>query len=84
MQGNFSLSCEPETGLHVTASEGVTVCSQVICPVKENFPMMWSQISAHVGVIVSYTSVSYSNRYATVTYVDFYGEILLLQIKISF
>lgn len=42
---------------------------------------MWSQIWAHVGVIVSYTSVSYSNSCATVTYVDFYGEILLLQIK---
>lgn len=39
---------------------------------------MWSQIWAHVGVIVSYTSISYSNSCATLTYIDFYGEILLL------
>lgn len=39
---------------------------------------MWSQIWAHVGVIVSYTSVSYSNSCATVTYVDFYGEIVIV------
>lgn len=42
---------------------------------------MRSQIWAHVGLIVLYTSISYSNICATVTYVDFYGEILLLQIK---